>query len=121
MDLTTTEHVTALTDDELAEIFVDKRSSGQGEFVSIDFDAVVKVRTGRTKQTLQVLWARYTSTPAQAGQRHYITIGSASWLPPMSMRRGLPPALLTHQGIRCRWIGRGDVFICVIYAAYRAH
>lgn len=71
LGLTTAEQVAALTDDELAEIFVDKRTSGQGEFVPIDFDAVVKARTGRTKQTLQVLWARYTSTPAQAGQRHY--------------------------------------------------
>ena len=41
-----------MTDDELDEIFVDNRSSGQGEFVPIDFDAVVKARPGRTKQTL---------------------------------------------------------------------
>ncbi|MGY6463145.1 hypothetical protein ACXIUA_04340 [Corynebacterium sp. UMB8791] len=53
------------------EIFVDRRSSGQGEFVPIDFGAIVKARTGRTKQTLQVLWARYTTGPGQAGQRHY--------------------------------------------------
>ncbi|WP_346091536.1 hypothetical protein, partial [Streptomyces erythrogriseus] len=71
LGLTTAQQVAALTDDELAEIFVDKRTSGQGEFVPIDFDAVVKARTGRTKQTLQVLWARYTTTPAQPGQRHY--------------------------------------------------
>lgn len=71
LGLTTVEPVTALTNDELDEIFVDRRSSGQGEFVPIDFDAVVKARTGRVKLTLQVLWARYTTTPAQPGQRHY--------------------------------------------------
>ena len=71
LGLTTAQQVAALTNDELDEIFVDKRTSGQGEFVPIDFDAVVKARTGRTKQTLQVLWARYTTTPAQPGQRHY--------------------------------------------------
>ena len=67
----TVEHVAALTDNELDELFVDKRSTGQGEFVPIDFEKVVKARTGRTKQTLQVLWARYTTTPAGPGQRHY--------------------------------------------------
>ena len=71
LGLTTVEQVAALTNDELDEIFVDRRSSGQGEFVPIDFDAVVKARTGRVKLTLQVLWARYTTTPAQPGQRHY--------------------------------------------------
>ncbi|OFT86462.1 IS21 family transposase [Corynebacterium sp. HMSC29G08] len=71
LGLTTAQQVAALTNDELDEIFVDKRTSGQGEFVPIDFDAVVKARTGRTKQTLQVLWARYTTTAAQPGQRHY--------------------------------------------------
>ena len=54
LGLTTAQQVAALTNDELDEIFVDKRSSGQGEFVPIDFDAVVKARTGRVKQTLQV-------------------------------------------------------------------
>ncbi len=34
-------------------------------------ESTVKARTGRVKQTLQVLWARYTTTPAQPGQRHY--------------------------------------------------
>ncbi|WP_253255159.1 hypothetical protein [Corynebacterium striatum] len=67
----TVEQVAALTDNELDELFVDKRSTGQGEFVPIDFEKVVKARTGRTKQTLQVLWARYTTTPAGPGQRHY--------------------------------------------------
>ena len=62
LGLTTAQQVAALTNDELDEIFVDKRTSGQGEFVPIDFDAVVKARTGRAKQTLQVLWARYTTT-----------------------------------------------------------
>ena len=71
LGLTTAQQVAALTNDELDEIFVDKRTSGQGEFVPIDFDAVVKARTGRAKHTLQVLWARYTTTPAQPGQRHY--------------------------------------------------
>ena len=71
LGLTTAQQVAALTNDELDEIFVDKRTSGQGEFVPIDFDAVVKARTGRVKQTLQVLWARYTTNPAQPGQRHY--------------------------------------------------
>ena len=71
LGLTTIQQVTALTNDELDEIFVDNRSSGQGQFVPINFDAVVKARAGRTKQTLQLLWARYTSIPAQAGQRHY--------------------------------------------------
>ncbi|OFK29239.1 hypothetical protein HMPREF2822_08200 [Corynebacterium sp. HMSC062E11] len=37
---------------ELDAIFVDKRSSGQGTFVPIDFDAVVKARTRRVKLTL---------------------------------------------------------------------
>ena len=60
LGIRTVDQVLALTDDELDELFVDGRSTGQGEFVPIDFDAVVKARTGRNKQTLQVLWARYT-------------------------------------------------------------
>ena len=71
LGIRTVDQVLALTDDELDELFVDGRSTGQGEFVPIDFDAVVKARTGRNKQTLQVLWARYTSTPALPGQLHY--------------------------------------------------
>ena len=59
LGIRTIDQVLALTDDELDELFVDGRSTGQGEFVPIDFDAVVKARTGRNKQTLQVLWARY--------------------------------------------------------------
>ena len=71
LGIRTIDQVLALTDDELDELFVDGRSTGQGEFVPIDFDAVVKARTGRDKQTLQVLWARYTTTPALPGQLHY--------------------------------------------------
>ena len=71
LGIRTIDQVLALTDDELDELFVDGRSTGQGEFVPIDFDAVVKARTGRNKQTLQVLWARYTTTPALPGQLHY--------------------------------------------------
>ena len=71
LGIRTVDQVLALTDDELDELFVDGRSTGQGEFVPIDFDAVVKARTGRNKQTLQVLWARYTTTPALPGQLHY--------------------------------------------------
>ena len=52
LGLTTAQQVAALTNDELDEIFVDGRSSGQGEFVPIDFDAVVKARTRRVKLTL---------------------------------------------------------------------
>ena len=36
LGLTTAQQVAALTNDELDEIFVDKRTSGQGEFVPID-------------------------------------------------------------------------------------
>ena len=36
----TVEQVAALTDNELDELFVDKRSTGQGEFVPIDFEKV---------------------------------------------------------------------------------
>ena len=85
LGLTTVEQVAALTNDDLDEKFVDKRSSGQGEFVPIDFDAVLKTRTGRVKQTLQVLWA---ATPrSQPSQVSVITAttGFASWLPPMSV------------------------------------
>ena len=71
LGIRTVDQVLALTDDDLDELFVDGRSTGQGEFVPIDFDAVVKTRTGRNKQTLQVLWARYTTTPALPGQLHY--------------------------------------------------
>ena len=71
LGLTTVEQVAALTNDELDGIFVDRHNSGQGEFVPIDFDSVVNARTGRTKHALQVLWARYTTAPAQPGQRHY--------------------------------------------------
>lgn len=60
-----------MTVDELDAMFVDGRSSGQGDFVPIDFEAVVKARTGRNKVTLQVLWGRYTASPAGAGQRYY--------------------------------------------------
>ena len=45
-----------MTTDELDAMFVDGRSSGQGDFVPIDFQAVVKARTGRNKVTVQVLW-----------------------------------------------------------------
>lgn len=65
------EQVEGLTVDELDAMFVDGRSSGQGDFVPIDFEAVVKARTGRNKVTLQVLWGRYTASPAGAGQRYY--------------------------------------------------
>lgn len=68
---TTVEQVDGLSTDELDAMFVDGRSSGQGDFVPIDFQAVVKARTGRNKVTLQVLWGRYTATPAGAGQRFY--------------------------------------------------
>ncbi|MFW9218404.1 hypothetical protein ACOJA8_14025, partial [Corynebacterium striatum] len=52
---------------------------GQGEFVPIDFEKVVKARTGRTKQTLQVLWARYTTTPAGPGQRcRFVVVGTGN-------------------------------------------
>ena len=46
LGIRTVDQVLALTDDELDELFVDGRSTGQGEFVPIDFDAVVKARTG---------------------------------------------------------------------------
>ena len=68
---TTVEQVEGLTTDELDAMFVDGRSNGQGDFVPIDFEAVVKARTGRNKVTVQVLWGRYTATPAGAGQRYY--------------------------------------------------
>ena len=42
LGIRTVDQVLALTDDELDELFVDGRSTGQGEFVPIDFDAVVK-------------------------------------------------------------------------------
>lgn len=49
LGLTRGEQVAALTNDELDEIYVDRRSSGRGEFVPIGFDLVVKVCTVRTK------------------------------------------------------------------------
>ena len=52
LGLTTAQQVAALTNDELDEIFVDKRTSGQGEFVPIDFDAVVKARTASIVDSL---------------------------------------------------------------------
>lgn len=112
LGLTTIQQVAALTNDELDEIFVDNRSSGQGEFVPINFDAVVKARAGRTKQTLQLLWARYTSIPAQAGQRHYSYDRFRQLVAPMLMQLGLPPVSPIHQGIRCRWIGLAPRCAC---------
>lgn len=53
---TTVEQVEGLTVDELDAMFVDGRSSGQGDFVLIDFEAVVKARTGRHKVTAEPGW-----------------------------------------------------------------
>ncbi|MBG9355088.1 helix-turn-helix domain-containing protein [Corynebacterium belfantii] len=68
--LTTTAQIAGLNDEAVAVLFHDGRSTGQGVFVPIDFDSVVKARTGRHKTTLQVLWGKYTSTPALPGQRY---------------------------------------------------
>ena len=69
--ITTTAQIAGLNDEAVAVLFHDGRSTGQGVFVPIDFDSVVKARTGRHKTTLQVLWGKYTSTPALPGQRYY--------------------------------------------------
>ena len=66
--ITTTAQIAGLNDEAVAVLFHDGRSTGQGVFVPIDFDSVVKARTGRHKTTLQVLWGKYTSTPALPGQ-----------------------------------------------------
>ena len=74
----TVEQVSALTDDEVDELFVDGRSTDQGEFVPIDSDAVVKARTGRKKRMLQELWARYTTLKdGNPGSPVFITGGLA--------------------------------------------
>ncbi|MDK7181057.1 hypothetical protein QP446_09855 [Corynebacterium riegelii] len=69
--ITTHAQLAGITDEEMATWFVDGRSVAQGDFVPIDFEAVVKARTGRNKVTLQVLWGRYTTQPAHPGQRYY--------------------------------------------------
>ena len=70
-NITTREQLRGVADDEVADWFADGRSQAQGDFVPIDFAAVAKVRTGRNKVILQVLWARYTAQPASPGQRYY--------------------------------------------------
>lgn len=69
--ITTEAQLAGLTNEALAGLFHDGRSTGQGDFVPIDYDAVARARTGRHKVTLQVLWGRYTATPAADGQRYY--------------------------------------------------
>ncbi|MCP1388264.1 helix-turn-helix domain-containing protein, partial [Corynebacterium sp. TA-R-1] len=69
--ITTEAQLAGLSSESLAGLFHDGRSTGQGDFVPIDYDAVAKARTGRHKVTLQVLWGRYTATPAGDGQRYY--------------------------------------------------
>ena len=44
-NITTREQLRGVTDDELANWFVDGRSHAQGDFVPIDFDAVAKAHT----------------------------------------------------------------------------
>ena len=53
--ITTTAQIAGLNDEAVAVLFHDGGSTGQGVFVPIDFDSVVKARTGRHKTTLQVL------------------------------------------------------------------
>ncbi|STD85187.1 transposase [Corynebacterium striatum] len=107
----TVEQVAALTDNELDELFVDKRSTGQGEFVPIDFEK--SSRTGRTKQTLQVLWARYTTTPAGRGSGTTATTGSANLSQHMSTRPGFQHASHTHQDTPCKSTGQAPRCDCL--------
>ena len=65
--ITTTAQIAGLNDEAVAVLFHDGRSTGQGVFAPIDFDSVVKARTGRHKTTLQVLWGEVHLNANAAG------------------------------------------------------
>lgn len=119
LGLTTVQQVAALTNDELDEIFVDKRTSGQGEFVPIALMWSLKPAQGVRSTHCKYCGLATPPPPPSRASGTTATTGSASWLPPMSMRPGLPPGSLTRQGIRCRWIGQGPRCACTTLRAHR--
>lgn len=48
-----------LSDAELDTLFVDKRRTAPEDYVQPDFDAIISKMVGKTKPTLQDLWAQY--------------------------------------------------------------
>ena len=60
-----------LSDAVIAELVGDGRVVAPGEFVQIDFAAVIKARSGRNKTPLRVLWSNYLNQTAVPGQRFY--------------------------------------------------
>lgn len=69
--LRTVADVDRLNAEDLDRLFFDGRRSSAGEFVPISFDSIVRARVGRKKPPLKVLWAKYITTDAPAGVRHY--------------------------------------------------
>lgn len=69
--ITTQAQLDGYSDDELLALVGDGRMAAAGDFVTIDMDAVITARTGRTKTPLNVLWSTYLKVPAPQGLRHY--------------------------------------------------
>ena len=111
--ITTHAQLAGITDEEMATWFVDGRSGAQGDFVPIDFDAVTKARTGRSKVTLQVLWGRYTTHQLTQVSVTTATSDSASLLPNTSMPQVLAHALRTLQHTPCKPTGRAPKCVCL--------
>lgn len=57
--------------DRIAAVVADGRRRVVSEFAPIDFDAVLRTRTGRKKIALNVLWMNYVDSVAACGLKPY--------------------------------------------------
>ena len=57
--------------DRIAAVVADGRRRVVSEFAPIDFDAVLRARTGRKKIALNVLWMNYVDSVAACGLKPY--------------------------------------------------
>ncbi|MCS5480985.1 IS21 family transposase [Corynebacterium sp. YIM 101645] len=67
----TEEQITALTRADLDTLFTDGRKVTSEDFLTPDFDAIVRARSRHKKPSLRHLWTRYLEQPAPGGLVHY--------------------------------------------------
>ncbi|MDP9831588.1 IS21 family transposase [Trueperella abortisuis] len=67
----TSELLESLDDSAITDLIGDGRLVVADDFVGIDFDVVIKARTGRNKTPLRVLWSTYLDQPAPRGLKFY--------------------------------------------------
>ena len=109
----TVEQVAALTDNELDELFVDKRTTGQGEFVPIDFEKSLK--PAQDVQSRPCKSYGHATPPPQPGRGSgtTATTGSANLSQHMSTRPGFQHASHTHQDTPCKSTGQAPRCDCL--------